>query len=401
MNLSNFFQKTSCFLAASELIPPAPFSWEEKGERWFVDAQVIFFKKRKSFQHWSRLFSPSLFKRRGRGMSSEGTNNLRNKLSLILILILCALTTTAHAQHQTLGPGSCGLTQNNCHAKENTWWKDDAHKVTVDAFYDDPAAYEKIAKLAGVPTDAMLKGNQSCMTCHGTIVSGKESREAEDGVSCESCHGPGSGYKDPHSEGDLKLGVQRSGYIKGLQLGMVELKSVDKRGAACVKCHYITDQKLISAGHPSGANFSYVSGIKKVAKHWRRPPADADLNKAPFEKAMNAKGPVAQIVKVEPPPPAPMPTATPTPEPAALPAASIEAPRPAIAPVVTRPSAPRATRPSAPKQEESMEMDQPIAPLALPPFPQVSDTTSVPQLLLLLKQRLELIYGRVRESNSK
>lgn len=321
----------------------------------------------------------------------------------------CALISTARAQHQTLGPGSCGLAQNNCHAKENTWWKDDPHKVTVDAFYDDPAAYEKIAKLAGVATDAMLKGNQTCMTCHGTIVSGKESREVEDGVSCESCHGPGSGYKDPHSEGDVKLGLQRPGYIKGLQLGMVELKNVDKRGMACVKCHYITDQKLISAGHPSGANFSYVSGVKKVAKHWRRAPADTDLNKAPFEKAMNAKGPVAQIVKVEAPAPAPMPTATPTPvatpevvEPAREEAPAAATTSPAAAPAMTRPSITRAAKAKIPAKEEPQPMEpQAMAPLLLPPFPQVSDTASVPQVLLLLKQRLELIYGRVRESNLK
>lgn len=329
------------------------------------------------------------------------------KIVLTLILMLRAFATMAHAQHQTLGPGSCGLAQNNCHAKENTWWKDDAHKVTVDAFYDDPAAYEKIAKLAGVAAEAMLKGNQTCMTCHGTIVSGKESREVEDGVSCESCHGPGSGYKDPHSEGDPKLGVQRPGYSKGLQLGMVDLKNVDKRGMACVRCHFITDQKLISAGHPNGANFSYVSGIKKIAKHWHRPPAEADLNKAPFEKAMSAKGPIAQIVKVEAPPPAPMPTAMPAPaavvaEPTREETAPFETPPPSVAPAVTWPIASRATKPSAPIQEELLEISQTnMAPLVLPPFPQVSDTASVPQVLLLLKQRLELIYGRVRDSNAR
>jgi len=329
----------------------------------------------------------------------------KHALQLHIAVVVCALASISNAQPQTLGPGSCGLAQNNCHAKENTWWKDDAHKTTVDAFYDDPAAYEKIAKLASVGADAMLKGNQQCMTCHGTILSGKESRETEDGVSCESCHGPGSGYKDPHSEGDPKLGMQRPGYIKGLQLGMVELKNIDKRGNACVRCHFITDQKLLSAGHPDGTNFSYVSGIKKVAKHWRRTPAEADLAKASFEKAMSAKGPIAQIVKVEAPAPAPMPTATPTPTPIVVEsvpqAAPIETPQPAVTPITTRPQIQRATKPSAPLQAETMEMNQPMTPLMLPPFPQVSDSASVPQLLLLLKQRLELIYGRVRESNSK
>jgi len=57
--------------ALSELIPPAPFSWEEKGESRFEVLKATFSVKRKSFQRLHKLFSPSLFKRRGRGMSSD------------------------------------------------------------------------------------------------------------------------------------------------------------------------------------------------------------------------------------------------------------------------------------------------------------------------------------------
>lgn len=321
------------------------------------------------------------------------------------------------SQYQTLGTSGCGLTQNNCHINENSWWKDDAHKVTVDAFYDDPAAYEKIARLAGVEPANMLKGNNQCMTCHGTIVSGKEAREVEEGVSCESCHGPGSAYKDPHAEGDPKLGLQRPGYIKGLQLGMIENKNVEVRGKTCVRCHYITDPQLISAGHPDGARFNYISGIKKVAKHWKRQPGDADLSKAPFEKAMSARGPLAQIAKAQaaaaPPavsapavnqPPAsaataetkPAAPAAPGNAPAASAANTTPAP-PANRPLpaqTARPPAPIANAPTPTAVDFTTLPADSVRTLPLPAFPQISDSASIQEVLIILKKRLEMLHQR-------
>ncbi|MGH7456828.1 MAG: multiheme c-type cytochrome, partial [bacterium] len=283
----------------------------------------------------------------------------------------------------------------------------------VDAFYDDPSAYEKIARLAGVDAGSMLKGNQQCMSCHGTVISGKEAREAEDGVSCESCHGPGSAYKDPHSEGDPKLGIKRPGRIKALQLGMVELKNLDNRANTCVRCHYITDQKLLAAGHPNGANFNYISGLKKVAKHWKRPPGSEELTKAPFEKAMQAKGPVAQMVSVTPAVAvAPAPPVETDIAPKPLVAAETPKPTQSVKPVVEAPpptrkkESPAPTPALVPKQATvptppmptavSMPTDSiaPLAPLELPPFPSVSDTASVQEILLILKKRLELLYQK-------
>jgi len=326
------------------------------------------------------------------------------KTVFVLITTLGAILSPCFAQYKTLGTGSCGLGQSNCHTTENNWWKDDAHHATVDAFYDDPTAYEKIAQLAGVGAGNMLKGNQLCASCHGTVVSGKESREVEEGVSCESCHGAGSGYKDPHSE-------KPGGYEKALKLGMVELKKVDTRGNTCVRCHYITDQKLLAAGHPDGASFNYISGIKKVAKHWKRPPAGDDLVKAPFEKAMAAKGPVAQMVKVEP-----VIAAAPVVEPAAKTVAAAEPPaKPATVgasppPKTTRVETPVASTPQfiKPKVQAisppiptavSLPAEEvtPAASIDLPPFPSVSDTASVRDILMIVKKRLELLYQKTKQ----
>ncbi len=372
-----------------------------------------------------------------------------------VVVILLSFPSPSFSQHQTLGTSGCSLSQNKCHANENNWWKDDAHKVTVDAFYDDPASYEKIAKLAGVDPANMLKGNNQCMTCHGTIVSGKEAREVEEGVSCESCHGAGSGYKDPHSEGEPGQGVNRAGYKKGLQLGMVENKNVEVRGKTCVKCHFITDQKLISAGHPDGARFNYISGVKKIAKHWKRPPAEGDLNKTPFEKAMAAKGPVAQIAKVEAAaapatlPPAAAANQSGTEQPPRTQANSSANTPPATAPNSTNPAAPTNTATSAttlqttpvvktstalateglsrtinraatePPANNRITATMPTMTAPMPaaidltmlpadtmramglppergfgPFPQISDSTSIREVLIILKKRLEMLHQR-------
>ncbi len=307
----------------------------------------------------------------------------------ILLLVLLATATTIQAQYKTLGPGSCGLGQSNCHTNENNWWKDDAHHATVDAFYDDPAAYEKIAQLAGAGAGNMLKGNQMCASCHGTVISGKESRDVEDGVSCESCHGPGSDYKDPHSE-------KPGGYEKALKLGLVELKNLDTRAKTCVRCHYITDQKLVAAGHPNGANFNYISGIKKVARHWKRQPAGDDLTKAPFERAMQAKGPTAQMVKVAPAvPPVSKPPVKPE---AIVPAETRQPARPAESVAAAPPQNTVPSRPTPTAAIIPVDNPAPAAPLVLPPFPNISDTTSVRDILLIVKKRLELLYQKTGNS---
>ncbi|MFN0157638.1 MAG: multiheme c-type cytochrome [Bacteroidota bacterium] len=297
------------------------------------------------------------------------------KAGAIVIAFSCMVHSAIQAQtHQTIGPGGCGVGQNNCHATENNWWKNDPHKVTVDAFYADPESYQKIADLSGVGAANMYKGTSNCMKCHGTVVTGKESKDVEEGVSCESCHGPGSGYKDPHQEGVKGTGAGRAGYVKGLQLGMADLKNTDRRAQACVKCHYVTDEKLLAAGHPSGAKFNYITGIRtKVAKHWRRAATDADGDKSTFEKAKAARGPVPKTVAA----------ATPSAQTGGTPSGMGEVP-------VRRQLPP----PRQPRADVSLPAPASLGPIELPAFPEITDSTSVDQVLLLLKKRIELLYKK-------
>lgn len=318
-------------------------------------------------------------------LKNVGFTMLALKLFLPITFLVSLFASSLMGQYKTLGPGGCGLGQDNCHAKENRWWKDDPHKETIEALYDDLETAQKYAELSGVGADNLFKGNTNCMECHGTVISGNENNEVDDGVSCESCHGPGSGYKDPHTEGDPALGVNRPGYIKALKLGLVELKNLQTRANTCVRCHYITDQKVLAAGHSSGSRFNYVKGIKDVAEHWDRQPNKKDLDKAPFKKAMQAKGPVKIIAQAPPPPPPAQPG---SPAPPTNPDT-----RPKPRRVVKRPPAP----PPPPPADPFFPLEA-KGPIDLEPFPAVSDSASVDQILLIIKKRLELLYQKVRSN---
>ena len=288
--------------------------------------------------------------------------------------------------YQTLGPNSCGTSQNNCHVKENSWWTNDDHYSTADPFFDATGKYAKIAKLYGLSADDIAKGNHKCMECHGTVISASAAREVEFGVSCESCHGAGSGYKDIHSE--------KGGYPKALKLGMIEMKNLDTRATTCVRCHLITEPKLVSAGHPTGEDFDYVRGIRQnIAKHWKHLAESAGELQLVFERAVRTMGPVQQIVSVERSAPQKVLEEAPRSTPAAMPVAKETKPTAQV--TVPQPR----EKMNGSMQPMNLEMPPPqdlapasVAPLMLPPFPAIKDSMSSQHILLIIKKRLDLLY---------
>ena len=311
------------------------------------------------------------------------SNGLRMicKRHVWLIAVAILVLSQGYAQkYQTIGPGSCGLDQTKCHATESKQMVD-KHKNSVDDLSGSDDA-KKYAELSGIGAANMLKGNSKCMECHGTIISGKETAEVEEGVSCESCHGPGSGYKDPHSEGPKGgPGIVREGYTKSLALGLKALKDYNVRATACVRCHLTTDQKILASGHPDGTKFNYVSGMKSVAKHWKRPASADDLAKGPFDNAKSARGPLPKIA-------APKVAAT---QPDAAQQAGETKPQAREQTPVRRP-------PPIPKQPPPDPYANPVSVGAvdLPPFPAITDSMPVDQALLVLKKRLGLLYKKVQ-----
>src|SRR5882672_6077400 len=162
------------------------------------------------------------------------------------------------AQYTATGPSKCVA----CHDHDrqaSKWQKQEPAALGIKAHFNtrkqlDAAKAGTFAKAIGLADPYDGKG--SCVKCHATVFRG----DANAGVSCESCHGPASGYLDVHQV--------KGSYAKSVAAGLKDLR--DKPPAiakACVACHLTTDKRLVGAGHPSGAEFDVGAGLKKVV-HW-------------------------------------------------------------------------------------------------------------------------------------
>lgn len=195
------------------------------------------------------------------------------------------------SSHETLEVTAC----QKCHGDQNAWWFKDRHYASIEPFLDRGAQQIKIARLYGISPSRMSNGKTLCMDCHSTVATSDASRDAVDGVSCQSCHGPAADYLDIHQaeEGEA-LGSQRPGYLKALKVGMKDLRNLETAVRNCASCHYVTDPRLISSGHPSGLDFDIVAAMPKI-RHWRADvePA-ARLNQA-WASVLAERGAVPQV----------------------------------------------------------------------------------------------------------
>jgi hypothetical protein len=338
-----------------------------------------------------------------------------SKSILVIFILAIAPSVMAQSAFQTIGPGSCGVGKNNCHSTEDPKMID-KHKNAIDNMMgsDNLATY---TEKAGVDLKGVLIGKNICMSCHGTVLSGKETKEVEEGVTCEACHGAGSGYKGTHGERlptEKKGDPNRSGYTQSLSLGLINLKNIATRAEACVRCHYITDQRVLASGHPDGSKFNYLAGMKSVAKHWTTHTiTDTDLNKDSFSAAKKSKGTTGQVMAVKnvpapQPPPTPPKAPTPTPAvppmPQAMPPA-VPLPLPATplpAKVMTAPPPPviskailKASVPVQPMVTVISPLPSPTATIDLPPFPE-TEGKELSEILVILKKRIELLYEKTK-----
>ncbi len=293
-------------------------------------------------------------------------------------------------QHARIGPDKCASCHR--HADQSDWWFDDPHYASADRFLEGDRKALQIARFYGLGPRDMKRGDRICMQCHGSVVSGRESRVVDTGVGCESCHGPGADFREPHQE-------ENGGYQKALTLGMVELKSHRVRAQTCAGCHYINDPRLLSAGHPSGSGFNLAERNAEI-QHWEGAPGAAAPLLAAYQQVVASRGPVPSVevlaVVVE------VAEAATDPGPVSRPVAPVATV--ARGPDATAPQAEVEQTPSAPRRTvEARTGETRTTPPArglglkvqpLEGFPPIDENTTFPELLRLIQQRLQELYRR-------
>ncbi|MEO1088703.1 MAG: multiheme c-type cytochrome, partial [Acidobacteriota bacterium] len=247
-------------------------------------------------------------------------------------------------------------------------------------------------RLYGLSPKQMVRGDSICMDCHGSFESGRETRKVQDGVSCQSCHGPAADYVEIHQEGDESLGRERTGYQKAIKVGMKDLYERTVRVKNCASCHYITDPRLISSGHPTGVDFDVAAGLEKI-RHWQRPADDAGAVKTAWAAELAQRGPVptvrlARLAETET-----LPGAAPA---AGSRGASAGAPsRPRRAQVFSpRPQRGGDVRGTARAPGSDAEVGD------VPPMPEIEENAPISEILQKLQAQLKRLYEAVAGGGS-
>jgi hypothetical protein len=260
----------------------------------------------------------------------------------------------ARAQYSATGPSKCVA----CHDHErqaSKWQKQEPAALGIKAHFNtrkqlDGAKAGTFAKATGLADPYDVKG--SCVKCHATVFRG----DANAGVSCESCHGPASGYLDLHQV--------KGSHAKSVAAGLKDLRGKPAVIArVCVDCHVTPDKRLAAAGHPSGSAFDAGANLQKIV-HWTASYDYAQVSAA----GKAAMGPrlAAGSGAAAPSPPAAAKTGAPTTSASAQGAKASAPPShgPAAGPAspATAP-APAAPAEAAPAAPAPWDWDQPIRPL--------------------------------------
>ncbi|MGH9641328.1 MAG: multiheme c-type cytochrome [Terriglobales bacterium] len=210
--------------------------------------------------------------------------NLRQTIG-VACFVLC-LSTLASAQTREPapigkynGPGGCAAS--SCHGsilpktvlripqnEYSIWEGQDKHARAYQVLSNEVSLrIGRILNLKSAPYQS-----EKCLACHALSVPPDQRAQTfdiSDGVSCEHCHGPASGWLGPHTVKDWEsMSVDEKA-----KLGMWDLRDVAVRAHNCLHCHVGTpeksvDHQMIAAGHPD-LTFELNLFSAVMPRHWR------------------------------------------------------------------------------------------------------------------------------------
>lgn len=186
---------------------------------------------------------------------------------------LAQQTTTTDAGNY-VGPGSCSAVA--CHGairavpgatilqtEYSTWVAMDRHARATEVLGN--AVSQRMARILGIGEPRQA---QKCLVCHSLDVpaAARGRNFATEGVSCEACHGPATGWLGYHV-------TRAATHEESVRRGMYDTKDVVKRTDKCLTCHLGTserfvDHEMIAAGHPDLV-FELEAFSAAMPRHWK------------------------------------------------------------------------------------------------------------------------------------
>jgi hypothetical protein len=144
-----------------------------------------------------------------------------------VVVLLIVLGLAAQAQNKYVGVKMCSL----CHKSDKQGGQFQIWQKTKHAEAYKTLATAKVAEIAKAKGIAKPAEAAECLDCHAksydaTLI--EKSYNVEDGVQCETCHGPGSAYKN--------MAVMKD-KAKAVAAGLREFKDNAAIEAWCKTCH--------------------------------------------------------------------------------------------------------------------------------------------------------------------
>lgn len=147
----------------------------------------------------------------------------------------------------------------------HTWLQEDPHQKAIGVLYNEES--ELIARNVGLARPPYE--SDACLDCHTANVPPARRRGSlavEDGISCEVCHGPASGWRDGHTDPAWS-------HADSVAAGLIDLRRASVRAQLCLGCHLgegerAVDHALIAAGHPF-LLFELDNYAASMPAHWK------------------------------------------------------------------------------------------------------------------------------------
>lgn len=176
---------------------------------------------------------------------------------VVLALALCLLGSWSLANFSQaeegkkfdyVGAKTCKMCHGAKTGDQYKIWSEGPHAKAFEVLASEKALADAKEKGIEDPQKA-----EACLKCHVTafaVMGDLENQKItmEEGVSCESCHGPGSEYKSKKVKDGIKAGE--------IEPASVGLWTVDEK--LCVTCHQ-------AEGNSFHKEFKFEEAVKKIA----------------------------------------------------------------------------------------------------------------------------------------
>jgi len=165
-----------------------------------------------------------------------------------------------------------------CDVATSTAWRHDAHSRAHLALVPANPRTRAMEEALGITAATTA----SCIACHThpaaepapeEAIPEESNRFLHGGISCETCHGPGSGYFEPHLHANWRFLAAAD----KARLGMVDLRDPVRKTENCLGCHLgdartgrVVPHAAYAAGHPPLGAFEVEAASAAMGPHWKR-----------------------------------------------------------------------------------------------------------------------------------